>query len=321
MTFLHRRALLAATAALPLAPRFARAENSWPNKLLRIITPFPAGATSDSAARAIAQILSQKYKQPVVVENRPGAGGGIGAQQALAAQPDGHTLLLVNNSVLTMVPRISQVKFDPVKDFEPVAFLGESYNLLALNRGLPVTDLPGFVALARQKPGALVYASPGVGSYGHVAGALLQQRLGIELLHAPFNGIVPAINAVLAGDAHAVMGPNTVSFVQSGQLRGAVVIGEHRWPDVPEVPTLPEAGVEHWPLDYWYAVVAPAGVPLDIRQRLNADFAEASRLPQVRQLLERVGLRPVELSVDLIGQRIATDWRAVGEAMKLVEIG
>jgi tripartite-type tricarboxylate transporter receptor subunit TctC len=316
---IRRRALLAAMSSLPLACP-ALAGDTWPSQAIRVITPFPAGATSDSAARGIAQALSRRYPHGIVVENRPGAGGGLGAQQALAARPDGHTLLLANNSVLSMVPRVSQVRFDPRQDFAPVAFLGDSYNLLAISPKLPATGLAEFAALARDRPGQLVYASPGVGSFGHVAGGLLQQRLGIDLLHAPFNGIVPAINAVLAGHAHAVMGPNTLPFAQAGTLRGVAVIGQHRWPDLPEVPTLPELGLPGWPLEYWYAVLAPAGTPLALRQRLHDDFAEALAEPAVRPLLERIGLRPAALSLDALDESIGRDWAAVGDALKAVRL-
>ena len=254
-----RRHLLRATP-LFLLPALAHAQGgveAWPSGPIRLVMPFPAGAVSDSAARALANVLAPRLGQPVIVENRPGAGGGLGAQAVLGARPDGHTVLLVNNSVLTMVPRVSQLRYDPVRDFAPVAFLGDSFNILAINRDLPARNLAEFAALARSRPGDLVHASPGVGSYGHVAGELLQRRLGIELLHAPFAGIVPAINAVLAGQGHAVMGPNAMSFAQSGQVRGVAVIAEERWPAVPEVPLLSGSGVAEWPLDFWYAVVAP----------------------------------------------------------------
>ncbi|MBI0538537.1 tripartite tricarboxylate transporter substrate binding protein [Roseomonas sp. KE2513] len=315
---LRRRSMFAALPTLALArPALA----TWPEQAIRLITPFPPGATSDSAARGIAQVLSQGYQRSVVVDNRPGAGGGIGAQQALSARPDGYTLLLVNNAVLSMVPRLSEVKFDPTRDFAPVAFLGDSYNLLAISPHLAVQDFAGFVRLVREHPGEFVYASPGVGSYGHVAGAMLQRRLGLEMLHAPFNGIVPAINAVLAGHAHAVMGPNTLPFAQSGNLRGIAVIGSHRWPDLAGVPTLPELGLADWSLDFWYAVVAPAGTPLERRQKLQVDFAAAMRTPAVGPLLERVGLRLAERSLDEIGDTIARDWSTMGEALKAVDLG
>lgn len=318
MFLVQRRSMFQALPALALSrPALA----VWPEQAIRLITPFPPGATSDSAARGIAQVMSQGYQRSVVVDNRPGAGGGIGAQQELSAKPDGYTLLLVNNAVLSMVPRLSDVKFDPTRDFEPVAFLGDSYNLLAISPQLPVQDFAGFVRLAREHPGAFVYASPGVGSYGHVAGAMLQRRLGLEMLHVPFNGIVPAINAVLAGQAHAVMGPNTLPFAQSGNLRGLAVIGQHRWPDLAEVPSLPELGLADWPLDFWYAVVAPAGTPLGRRQRLKVDFATAMRAPAVGPLLERVGLRVAERSLDEIGETIARDWSTMGEALKAVDLG
>lgn len=313
----RRRTLLSAAGAFALPAQAAT--EGWPSQPIRLVTPFPAGAVSDSAARAMAQILAPKLGQPVVVENRPGVGGGLGAQQALAARADGHTLLLVNNSVLTMVPRVSQIRFDPTQDFAPVAFLGESFNILAVNRDLPVRSLGDFAALARGRPGDFVYASPGVGSYGHVAGELLQRRLGIELLHAPFAGIVPAINAVLAGQAHAVMGPNAMPFVQSGQLRGLAVIAEVRWPAVPDVPLLPEAGIAEWPLDFWYAVVAPAGTPRPILERLNRAIAEAVATPQLASLLDRVGMRAQPRPIDDLAAMIARDWRAVGTT--LTEIG
>ncbi|WP_439597876.1 Bug family tripartite tricarboxylate transporter substrate binding protein [Falsiroseomonas sp.] len=316
---LRRRALLGAglAAALPLA---ARAATDWPSQTIRIIAPFPAGAVSDAITRAIAQSLQQTLGVSVVVENRPGVGGGIGTQQVIAARPDGHALLIANNATLSMVPRVSQLRFDPRRDLAGVAFLGDAYNLLAIDRTLPVTTLADFAALARQRPGELVYASPGVGSYGHIAGALLQRRLGIELLHAPFAGIVPAINAVLGGQAHAVMGPNALSFVQSGQMRGLVAVSETRWPALPDLPTLAESGVTDWPLSFWYGFLAPAGTPAPVRARLHAAIGEAAAQPAVATLIDRLGLRPRPLAPAALDALVARDWQAVGDTLEATQI-
>jgi tripartite-type tricarboxylate transporter receptor subunit TctC len=313
-TALGRRAILAAplVAALP-AP--ALATGAWPSQTIRIIAPFPAGAVSDAVTRAIAQAIQGPLGTQVVVENRPGVGGGLGAQQAIAARPDGHTLLIVNNATLSMVPRVSQIRFDPRSDLSPVAFLGDAYNLLTINRDLEATTFQEFVDLARRRAGHYVYASPGVGSYGHIAGALLQLRFGIELLHAPFAGIVPAINAVLAGQGHAVMGPNTLPFAQNRQVRGVLAVSATRWPAIPDVPALPEVGVADWPLSFWYAIVAPAGVPLEIRTRLNGAISSALHEPQIGTLFERLGLRREARPVDALGELIASDWQAVGAAL------
>jgi tripartite-type tricarboxylate transporter receptor subunit TctC len=316
-----RRALLgAALAGAAGLARPALAAPDWPSQPIRIVAPFPAGAVSDGITRAIAQSLQAALGVSVVVENRPGVGGGLGAQQVIAARPDGHTLLLANNATLSMVPRVSQLRFDPRRDLAAVAFLGDAYNLLAINRGLPAATLEEFAALARQRPGELVYASPGVGSYGHIAGALLQRRLGIDLLHAPFAGIVPAINAVLGDHAHAVMGPNTLSFAQSGQMRPLVAVSETRWPAVPAVPTLAEAGVGDWPLPFWYAFLAPAGTPDPVLERLNAAIGAATRQPDIATLIDRLGLRAGQRSVADLTALVAQDWRAVGETLDATRI-
>ena len=314
-TLLGASLLSAAGLACP-----ARAAPGWPSQPIRIVAPFPAGAVSDGITRAIAQSLQASLEVSVVVENRPGVGGGIGAQQVIAARPDGHTLLIANNATLSMVPRVSQLRFDPRRDLAAVAILGDAENLLTINRNLPVTTLEEFAALARRRPGDLVYASPGVGSYGHIAGALLQQRLGIDLLHAPFAGIVPAINAVLGDQAHAVMGPNTLSFAQSGQMRPLAAVSATRWPAVAEVPTLAEAGVSDWPLSFWYAFLAPAGTPDPVLERLNVAIGSAIGQPAVATLIDRLGLRAGHKSRAELTALVAQDWRAVGETLDATRI-
>ena len=216
-----RRALLGAGLAMPFAVT-ARAQGggAFPERPVRYVCPFPPGATNDNVSRVMSRALAPRLGVPVVVENRAGAGGAVGTRAVAEAKADGHTLLNASAGNLTIAPHLGAVGYDPLRDLVPVASAGEAYSLVAVHPSLPVRSLPELIAFARRRPGFLNYSSAGIGSAGHLRGALLADEGGFEAVHVPFPGSAPAANSVVAGECHMIIDPIAAPHVQGGRLRG-----------------------------------------------------------------------------------------------------
>jgi tripartite-type tricarboxylate transporter receptor subunit TctC len=316
---LTRRTALGAALALPFLGH-ARAE-TYPSRPIRLLCPYPPGATNDNTARTMGQALTKRLGQPVVVENRAGAGGAVGARTVADAKADGYSLLNVSAANLTIAPYLNRVGYDPLKSFTPIAMAGEAYAIVGVNPELPVRSLAELVEYGRRNPGVLNYASPGIGSVGHLRGALLADAGGIDAVHVPFPGSAAAAISTLAGDCHIMIDPAVAPLVEAGQLRGLAVVGASRWDAFPDLPSLAELGIgEGWPGSGWFGLLGPAGTPAPIVTRLNQAFNDALAEPEVAAALRRFGLRVEPLSPEELGQRIAADHAAVGRALDRLRI-
>ena len=272
----------------------AATAQTYPNKPIRIVVGFAPGGPADVMARLIGQRLTAMLGQSIVVDNRPGAGGTIGARAVAELDPDGYTLLLGNTSTLIIGPLIHKTaSYDPVKGFAPVALLGTTSNLLIVNPGLPAQSVAELVALAKATPGKLNYSSAGIGTPPHLIGEMFKQRLGLDVVHVPYKGGGPSIAAVVAGETQfSFENPaSALALALAGNVRALAVTSEVRRPQTPDLPTMIEAGVAGFTSVSFTGVVAPAGTPATIVNRLNAAINESLKSPEVAGTL-------VKLSVD-----------------------
>ena len=266
---------------------------SWPSKPIRIISPYPPAGANDLLARIIAPKLSEQLGQPVVVENRAGATGNIGAELVAKAPADGYTLLMGQAGNLTInISLMAKIPFDPVRDFSPVTMVASTPNVLVVHPSLPVRTVKDLIALAKAKPGQINYATSGIGSPGHLAAELLNKSAGIRLVHIPYKGAAPALLDVVAGNAHLYF-TSAVSaqpFIPSGRLRMVAVASAKRSPSLPEVPTVAEAGFPEFDVSSWWGVVAPASTPREVVMRLQTEIHRVIALPEIRAKLAEQGL-------------------------------
>ena len=281
-------------AALVLLALASTADaQSWPSKPIRIISPYPPAGANDLLARIIAPKLSEQLGQPVVVENRAGATGNIGAELVAKAPADGYTLLMGQAGNLTInISLMAKIPFDPVRDFSPVTMVASTPNVLVVHPSLPVRTVKDLIALAKAKPGQINYATSGIGSPGHLAAELLNKSAGIRLVHIPYKGAAPALLDVVAGNAHLYF-TSAVSaqpFIPSGRLRMVAVASAKRSPSLPEVPTVAEAGFPEFDVSSWWGVVAPASTPREVVMRLQTEIHRVIALPEIRTKLAEQGL-------------------------------
>jgi tripartite-type tricarboxylate transporter receptor subunit TctC len=288
---------LAGLLCLGLAPS-AYAEANWPERPVTVVVPYTAGGGTDSVARLLAEKLTQRWGQTVVVSNKDGASGTIGASYVARAQPDGYTLMLSATSEVVISQHImKKMPYDPEKDLQPVTLAVKLPFLLVANPSKPYKTTAELIAHAKQHPETITYASSGTGTPQHLAGALLEQLSGTKLLHVPYKGVAPSISALLADqiDIGFVGLPIGFSHVQAGKLQPLAVSGPVRSDAVPDVPTVGETkglGVEAFDLTQWFGVWAPAGTPTDIVQKVQQDIAAVLQLPDLRATLEKQGAEP-----------------------------
>jgi len=270
---------------------------SYPDRPIRVISPNPAGGSNDTIVRIVAAKMSTMLDTPIVVDNRGGAGGKIGAEAAAHAAPDGYTLLAGSVSTHSFAPVVTaKLSYDPIKDFEPISLIALVQNLLVVNPKLPVTTVKELVALAKSQPGKLNYASGGPGSTSHFAVAMFIALAGIQndTVHVPFRGGGPAMTATIAGDTQFFFSPiaGMVPFVEAGSVRPLAVSGDARSPALPQVPTISEAGMPRYKAVGWFGLMAPAGTPAGIVAKLSDVVAAACKSPDVVTALRAQGIEP-----------------------------
>jgi tripartite-type tricarboxylate transporter receptor subunit TctC len=288
----------AAIAALSLTSTVASAQG-YPTKSVRMVVGFPPGGGTDIVARVISQKLSEWYGQPVVVENRPGATGTIGADVIAKSPPDGYNLLMGHVNSHGIAPNLfSKLPYDPIKDFAAVAYVGYVPNVLAVHPSVQAHSVKELIALAKSRPGAMNYASSGNGSTQHLAGEMFKQLTGTDIVHVPYKGSGDAIKDLLGGTVNMNFDtmPPVLSHIQSGKLRGLAISTPRRLPQLPDVPTFDEAGIKGFDVTNWYGVMAPGGTPAELVSKLNADINKAMQVPEVRARLEAVGTQLREQS-------------------------
>ncbi|MDO9710529.1 tripartite tricarboxylate transporter substrate binding protein [Paracraurococcus lichenis] len=314
-----RRAALAALLALPSAVR-AQPPSWSPDRPVRIVVPYPPGGPTDILARALAAALTEAWRQPVVVENRPGAGSTIGTEAVARAAPDGTTLLLAATAHVMNPALMPKLPFDPVRDFTAILNCAFHPMLLAVHPSTGIADLAGFVAAAKARPGALTMGSAGIGNASHLAMALFASVAGIELTHVPFSGAAPAQTAILAGQVSGGFLNTTVAVpqIRAGALRGLAVADARRWREVPDLPSFAELGYPGAEAGSWYGVLAPAGLPQLRLAQLHRDILAALRRPELRERIAAAGLDPLETGPEEFQAQLAAEtakWaRVVREA-------
>jgi tripartite-type tricarboxylate transporter receptor subunit TctC len=273
-------ALALAATPVPAAERFAA-------RPVRLVVPFPAGGSTDLIARQLGQRLAQTWGQAVVIDNRSGGGGVLGSELVAKAPADGYTLLMGSVSTHAIIPHLNaRLSYDPIGDFTAITEIARFPSMLVANYALPVRSTRELIALARQRPGQLTYASNGNGTNSHLAGEMLQAAAGIQLLHVPYRGAAPAIADVIAGHVAMMFTgvANGISYVKAGRLRALGIASLQRSPSLPDVPTLDEAGLRGFDVTIWLGLWGPPGMPADLLQRLNADVLAALNDPKVREL-------------------------------------
>ncbi len=304
---MRRRTLLAALAA----PAVARAQ-AWPSGPIRIVVPYAPGGPADLTARAVGGKLSEALGVPVAIESRDGAGGNIGTALVARAAPDGQTLLLGTNGPLVVNPSLmASVPFDPIADFAPITYLADVPLYLAVPATLPAPSLAALLAMAKATPGSVSYASSGIGSGGHLAGALLGQMSGAPLTHVAYRGAAPATTDLVGGRVQMLFVglPVVQQHVAAGRLRLLAVATKQRTGNAPDVPTVAEAAaLPGFSIASWYGLLAPAGTPRAIIERLHAEATRALAAPDVRDLLfTRNGLEPNGAGPDAFAASIAAE--------------
>jgi tripartite-type tricarboxylate transporter receptor subunit TctC len=283
------------------------APDAYPSRPIRIVVPSPPGGGNDIMGRIAAQRLNEAWSRPVIVDNRSGAGGAIAFEMVARAEPDGHTLLLGTTN-LTVLPDVTKVAYDPVKDFAPVSLMATAMNILLVHPGLAAESVREFIALAKAKPGQLNYASSSVATSSHLAAEIFCMQADVKMVHVPYKGAGPGLTDLMAGQVQAMFAnPAAASaHVKSGKLRALAVTGEKRSTVMPEVPTLAEAALPGFEASTWWGILAPARTPDAIIAKLNAELARALAQPEA---LSRIAA----LGADVVGgppQKLAEHLRA-----------
>ncbi|MBS0408134.1 MAG: tripartite tricarboxylate transporter substrate binding protein [Proteobacteria bacterium] len=307
-------ALLAGLAVLPAA----HAADPWPGRPLRIIVGFPAGSSPDLTARALAEPLEKALGQPVIVENKVGAGGNIGGD-AVAKASDGHTIGLMINGNLTIAKLLNPaLRYDPATDFAPISLIGVAPLVLVAPANAPGADARAFLAAARAAGDKWSYGSPGVGTVGHLGMELLKARTGIQPVHVPYPGYPQVFNALAAGDLQLSMLPPALALAQikGGKLRGIGVTSGGRSPLAPDLPSMADAGVKNFNLEIWNAVVAPASMPPAHIKKLSDALSAIVRTPEMRQRLFQQGWQAVGSSPEGLANRIQADTQTLGAIIR-----
>ena len=321
--FTRRRLLVCLATLACLAPALASAQAAdYPSRPIRIVVPYNAGGIADILARLIAPKLSEKYGQPVIFENRAGAGGHIGADMVAKAPADGYTLVLATISHNGAFAMYKNLPYDPPKDLKPIVLIAESASMLVVHPSVPANSTQEFIALAKAKPGQLNYGSAGNGSAIHMATALFEHMADVTLTHVPYKGGAPAQTDLLGGQIHLMFEnvATTLPHVQSGKLRVLGVTSPKRHPSLPDVPTIAESGVPGYASVPWYTISTASAVPADIVAKLATDIDAIVRAPAMAQEWERRGLMPLGGTPEDAARRNAEEaerWTAVIKAANI----
>ncbi len=296
----------------------AFAQPKFPAKPVTIVVPYPAGGSNDTFAREVGKKLSESWKQPVIVDNRPGAGGSIGAAVVSKAAPDGYTICLLSSSFTTNAAIQSNLPFDPVAGFSPVAMVAKGPMLLTVSNQLPVKSLEEFLALAKAQPGKLNYGSSGQGGTNHFATELFMRAAGIEMTHVPYKGMPPAVTDVIGGhtDVLFASAPSVYQHVKAGKVRGLGVTSAGPSVVVPDLPSIQQAGVKGYSFELWWGILAPPNTPREIVNAINAEVNRIVATPEIREVFLREGAEPVQMSVPQFAATIRSEiegWKKVAK--------
>ena len=291
---------------------------TYPDRPIRWIIPWPPGGGADVVARLMGNQVAEALGKPVIIENRAGAAGNIGAQQAARSAPDGYTIVFAYSGTHSINRHLYKEMTFEENDFTPVVFLSDVPQMLVVNANLPVKSVGDLIALARANPGKLTFGSSGNGAINHLAGQLFASMADVKLTHIPYKGGAPAASAVMSGEIDMIFGePATLlPFVESGRLRAIATTGAKRSVGMPDLPTIAESGVPGYDVTSWNGVLAPAGTPPDVIARLNAAFNKVLAEPEMRARLVKIGYEPVGGAPDRFSQKIERETRKWGPVIK-----
>jgi tripartite-type tricarboxylate transporter receptor subunit TctC len=314
---------LTAVFAIALSSALAAAgavAQTYPMQPIKIVVPFTAGGTTDILARTLGQKLGESLHQPVIVENRPGAGGNIGADVVAKSKPDGYTLVMgtigtqsINASLYEKMP------YDSARDFAPITLVAIVPNILMVHPSVPAKSVGELIQLAKSKPGVLNFASSSTGGSPHLSGEMFKQMTGVDIVHVPYKGSAPAITDLLGGQVSMMFDnmPSGLPHVKAGKLRALGVTSAKRSAAAPEIPTIAESGVPGYEVDSWFGILAPAGTPREIVNKLNVEIVRILRMPEVKQRLAEQGAEPVGNTPEQFAEHIRKEtikWARVVKA-------
>jgi tripartite-type tricarboxylate transporter receptor subunit TctC len=288
---MKRRFFVALAAAFAAATAPSVQAQAWPAHSVKMVVPFPAGGPTDVVTRVVSDRLSQALGQPVVVENKPGAGGTIGSQFVAKSEPDGYTLLVATGSTHSIAPYVQKVPYDPQKDFTPVVYLGYATTILLVSPTLGVNDVKELIALAKKEPGKLNFASSGIGSVSHVTSEMFAAMAGIQLTHVPYKGTEQSVPDLMSGQV-SMLFDNVMTakaHMSSGRLKGIAISSRERDSLVPDLPTVAESGVPGFDSSNWFGIFGPANLPQPIVERLNSEMNRILRDPAVKAKFAQLG--------------------------------
>lgn len=295
-----------------------QAQGTYPAKPIRFVSPYAPGGGTDILARLIGQKLGEAFGQSVIVENRPGAGGTIGTELVTRAAPDGYTLMIASPSPIVVAPHLTKkLGYDPLKDLAPITMIAVVPAVLIVHPSLPVRSVKELVALAKSRPGQLTFSSSGNGGTGHLAGEMLKSMTGTDMVHVPYKGTGPATTAVLSGEVSLGFGNimSTLPYVKSGRLRGIAVTTPARSPVLPDVPAVAET-LSGYSAGPWYGVLAPAGLPVPIAERLHGEIVKILRSPEVGKVLKSEGADPVGNTPAEFGAQLRAETERWGRVVR-----
>lgn len=304
--------LLVGATVMPLGAQ------TYPNKPVHFILPFPAGGPTDILGRIIGQKFAERLGQPVIPENRPGAGGNNGAELAAKARPDGYTMLLAAPSLSISPTLYKKLNYDSVKDFAPISLVAQIHNVLLARPSLPVKTLKELIEFAKANPGKLNFGSGGIGTSNHLGSELLKSLAKINIVHVPYKGSNQAMLGVMGNEIDTVVIgiPSSLPHIQSGKVRALAVLSEERLAALPGVPTAREAGLDHFEVSTWYGILAPAGTPRDIVTRLNAEWVRIAAMPDVKEKMQSTGFQPMSSTPEQFADFIKTEIVRWGKVIK-----
>jgi tripartite-type tricarboxylate transporter receptor subunit TctC len=301
-------------------PPIAQAQN-YPNRPIRMILPFSPGGAADTPGRMLMHKLSEVLGQQVFIDNRPGAGGTIGAESVARATPDGYTLLLISNTHVISASLYKNLTYDSVTDFAPVLQFGYAPNVLVVNPSLPVKSVQELIALAKEKPGKIDYASSGNGSSQHLFAALFSSMAGVNMYHIPYKGSAQATTDLLSGEVKVGFPgiAGMLQYIKDGRLRALAVTGARRSPELPDVPTIAEAGVKGYEASLWLGIIGPVALPNDVIMKLNTAVTRILKQPDMQSSLRKVGTEIVYRTPDEFGKFLRAEQQKWSKVVK--EIG
>lgn len=322
---LTRRALCigAAASAAAMACGVAAAESAYPSKPVKVIVTYAPGGANDVTARVYSQLLTERMKQPFVVENRPGASGITGTTSVARADADGYTVLLGAGGTMTINPGLfASLSYDPLRDFVPIGLAARSPLVVVVPSSLPVNNVSELVAYAKSRPQGISFASPGAGTPLHLAGELFARKAGVKMLHVPYKGSSPALTDLMGRRVDVmfdVLG-TSLPHIRSGRLRPLAVTSLQRSSHLPEVPSLHEQGLRDFDVTSWFGLFAPKGTPPEVVRQLNAELTQAAKAPEAREKLSPLGMEPVSSSSEQLGKLVQSEqakWREVIREAKI----